>query len=77
VGDWQPLEATEYSAEAPLRLTEAPAIAPQRRLPAPLPEGIEDAPPPAWHRLLLTGFLVLEVAWLGLLAFLLVWLFAL
>lgn len=71
----RPLEASENPLELPLRRAETHLVAAPRRLPPPLPAEIVDAPPPAWHRVLVTVILVLELGWLALLAFLVAWLF--
>jgi hypothetical protein len=70
----RPLEVSEHPLDLPRRLTDAQLVAAPRRLPPPLPVEVEDAPPPGWHRLLLTGFLVVELAWLALLGLLVAWL---
>lgn len=53
----------------PHQLSETP-----RRLPPPLPEGIEDAPPPRWQRALLVFLVFLELLWLSLVGYAVFWL---
>ena len=73
MGERHPSRALDRALESQRGLHEAFIVAP-RQLPHPLPEGMEDAPPPRWHRVLLAFIVLVELLWLGLVVYGLFWL---
>jgi hypothetical protein len=66
-----PTTVKDVAERQPPQLLETP-----RRLPPPLPPGIEDAPQPRWQRALLVFLVSLELLWLSLIGYTVFWLFS-